>query len=160
MAFIPNQLFNATSLREARKGMALNRSIYVFTVVTIMYTPLGFMAVGPTAHMPTSTCSGKYETKKTPRQTFWALPILNTASDGENSRPSGFGVFITFIIIPGLTYVACAWMAWYFTSRRTGETFTAFLMKGVSLVTTWTKSALARRKTAGSTGSPKATSEV
>lgn len=45
--------------------MALNRAIYVFTVVTIMYTPLGFMAVGPTPHMPTSMCSGKCKTKKT-----------------------------------------------------------------------------------------------
>lgn len=39
------KLFNATSLREASKGMALNRAIYVFTVVTVIYTPLGFMAV-------------------------------------------------------------------------------------------------------------------
>ncbi|XDG04011.1 hypothetical protein ABKA04_003626 [Annulohypoxylon sp. FPYF3050] len=38
-------LFNATSLREAGKGMALNRAIYVFTVVTVIYTPLGFMAI-------------------------------------------------------------------------------------------------------------------
>lgn len=32
------------------KGMALNRAIYVFTVVTIVYTPLGFMAVS-TSHL-------------------------------------------------------------------------------------------------------------
>ncbi|KAI0885813.1 uncharacterized protein GGS22DRAFT_199974 [Annulohypoxylon maeteangense] len=37
-------LFNATSIRDANKGMALNRAIYVFTVVTVIYTPLGFMA--------------------------------------------------------------------------------------------------------------------
>lgn len=37
-------LFNATSLREASKGIALNRAIYVFTVVTVIFTPLGFMA--------------------------------------------------------------------------------------------------------------------
>lgn len=52
IAIITNQLFNATSLREARKGMALNRAIYVFTVVTVIYTPLGFLAVSPTSHMP------------------------------------------------------------------------------------------------------------
>lgn len=40
-----NQLFNATSLREATKGMALNKAIYVFTVVTVAYTPIGFLAV-------------------------------------------------------------------------------------------------------------------
>ncbi|KAG7284371.1 hypothetical protein NEMBOFW57_010744 [Staphylotrichum longicolle] len=37
-------LFNATSLREASKGIALNRAIYVFTVVTVLYTPIGFLA--------------------------------------------------------------------------------------------------------------------
>lgn len=46
------QLFNATSLREAVKGMALNRAIYVFTAVTIIYTPLGFIAVC----FPPSSC--------------------------------------------------------------------------------------------------------
>lgn len=39
------QLFNATNLKEAAKGMALNRAIYVFTAITIAYTPAGFMAV-------------------------------------------------------------------------------------------------------------------
>lgn len=39
------QLFNATSLREAMKGMALNRAIYLFTAVTIIYTPLSFLTV-------------------------------------------------------------------------------------------------------------------
>ncbi|KAK3331381.1 hypothetical protein B0H66DRAFT_465134 [Apodospora peruviana] len=38
-------LFNATSLREATKGMALNRAVYVFTIITVFYTPLGFMTV-------------------------------------------------------------------------------------------------------------------
>ncbi|KAK3332319.1 hypothetical protein B0T19DRAFT_100148 [Cercophora scortea] len=38
-------LFNATSLREATKGMALNRAIYVFTIVTVIFTPISFMAV-------------------------------------------------------------------------------------------------------------------
>ncbi|PSR84123.1 hypothetical protein BD289DRAFT_369053 [Coniella lustricola] len=44
-------LFNATSLREAMKGMALNRAIYVFTAVTIVYTPLGFMTVSENTWM-------------------------------------------------------------------------------------------------------------
>lgn len=39
------QLFNATSLREAMKGMALNRAIYLFTAVTIIFTPLSFLTV-------------------------------------------------------------------------------------------------------------------
>lgn len=32
-------------LREAKNGMVLNRAIYVFVVVTIIYTPLGFIAL-------------------------------------------------------------------------------------------------------------------
>ncbi|KAJ4317633.1 hypothetical protein N0V84_007232 [Fusarium piperis] len=38
-------LFNATSLREATKAMALNQAIYIFTVVTVLFTPLSFLAV-------------------------------------------------------------------------------------------------------------------
>ncbi|KXH35048.1 hypothetical protein CNYM01_07834 [Colletotrichum nymphaeae SA-01] len=37
-------MFNATSLRETDNGMALNRSVYVLTAFTILYTPIGFMA--------------------------------------------------------------------------------------------------------------------
>ncbi|KAK3682275.1 hypothetical protein B0T22DRAFT_280149 [Podospora appendiculata] len=36
-------LFNAKSLREATKGMALNRAIYVFTIVTVIFTPSSFI---------------------------------------------------------------------------------------------------------------------
>lgn len=39
------QLFNATSLKEAMRGMELNRAIYMFTAVTVIYTPLSFIAV-------------------------------------------------------------------------------------------------------------------
>ncbi|KAI1052778.1 hypothetical protein LB505_013643 [Fusarium chuoi] len=38
-------LFNATSLRESTKAMALNQAIYVFTVVTVLFTPVSFLAV-------------------------------------------------------------------------------------------------------------------
>ncbi|KAF4447056.1 hypothetical protein F53441_9355 [Fusarium austroafricanum] len=37
-------LFNATSLREATKAMALNQAIYVFTVITVLFTPISFLA--------------------------------------------------------------------------------------------------------------------
>ncbi|KAK4186783.1 hypothetical protein QBC35DRAFT_254523 [Podospora australis] len=90
-------LFNATSLREATKGMALNRAIYVFTIVTVIYTPIGFLA------------------------TFWALPFLqkstatepsstsspNSSHDSTSSStlvPTGFTA--SFIAIPIVTYVA------------------------------------------------------
>ncbi|KAI1472915.1 uncharacterized protein F4812DRAFT_31724 [Daldinia caldariorum] len=83
-------LFNATSLRETSKAMALNRAIYVFTVVTIIYTPLGFMA------------------------TFWALPVLNSSPNNETAV--WWRAFIsTFVLIPALTYIICPFAVWYFS---------------------------------------------
>ncbi len=46
LLLILSQLFSATSLREATKGIELNRAVYVFTVVTVIYTPISFLAVG------------------------------------------------------------------------------------------------------------------
>ncbi|KAL1870019.1 hypothetical protein VTK73DRAFT_2828 [Phialemonium thermophilum] len=89
-------LFNATSLREATRGMAMNRAIYVFTIVTVLYTPVGFLA------------------------TFWALPFLNQPGhDGTVQEPKAFRN--TFIIIPLLTYVLCVAAAWYFGSKTAGK---------------------------------------
>ncbi|KAI1110864.1 hypothetical protein F5Y14DRAFT_465126 [Nemania sp. NC0429] len=86
-------LFNATALREATKGMALNRAIYVFTVVTVIYTPVGFLA------------------------TFWALPFLNSPSDGGIiEEPAAFRN--SFIILPVLTYFLSIFVTWYFGSRH------------------------------------------
>ncbi|KAJ8125356.1 hypothetical protein O1611_g8283 [Lasiodiplodia mahajangana] len=88
-------LFNATSLRESTKGMALNRAIYVFTVITVIYTPVGFMAA------------------------FWALPFLNNAKDGVVPEPPAFRN--TFIIIPILTYalaIAVAFIVGSETGRK------------------------------------------
>lgn len=39
------QLFNATTLREASRGLTLNQYILVFTVLTIFYLPLSFVPV-------------------------------------------------------------------------------------------------------------------
>ncbi|KAH7179160.1 uncharacterized protein B0J16DRAFT_322650 [Fusarium flagelliforme] len=38
-------LFNATALREATKAAKLNQATYIFTIVTLVFTPLGFLAV-------------------------------------------------------------------------------------------------------------------
>ncbi|RWA05818.1 hypothetical protein EKO27_g9283 [Xylaria grammica] len=85
-------LSNATSLRESTKGMALNRAIYVFTVITVIYTPVGFL------------------------ETFWALPFLNNSSeDGKILEPTAFRN--TFIIIPLLTYSLAIAVAFYFGSE-------------------------------------------
>lgn len=39
------KLFSATSLPESTKAIALNQAIYVFTIVTVIYTPIGLLAV-------------------------------------------------------------------------------------------------------------------
>ncbi|KAK3333034.1 hypothetical protein B0T19DRAFT_416990 [Cercophora scortea] len=85
-------LFNATSLREASKGIELNRAVYVFTVITVIFTPISFMA------------------------TFWALPFVSSSSDGSNTGvPNGFKT--SFIVVPVLTYVASMVLALYFHNR-------------------------------------------
>ncbi|KAI1746344.1 hypothetical protein F4680DRAFT_17452 [Xylaria scruposa] len=82
-------LFNATSLREATRSMAINRAIYVFTIITVIYTPVGFLA------------------------TFWALPFLNNPS-GNGTVPVPAAFRNTFIIIPLLTYGFAIAIAVYF----------------------------------------------
>ncbi|KAM0818678.1 hypothetical protein AB5N19_04490 [Seiridium cardinale] len=70
-------LFNASSLREALKAKTLNLLIGVFTVVTVFYTPLGFMAA------------------------FWAMPFMTP--DKADSPPKGFTT--SFTVVPLLTYI-------------------------------------------------------
>ncbi|KAH8766131.1 hypothetical protein F5883DRAFT_97600 [Diaporthe sp. PMI_573] len=79
------------------KAMALSRAIYIFTIVTIFYTPLGFMA------------------------TLWALPVLNTTADGESIHPSLPTIVNTFVMIPLLTYILCGLLAWYHRSDRASK---------------------------------------
>ncbi|KAI3543510.1 hypothetical protein CSPX01_06166 [Colletotrichum filicis] len=86
-------MFNATSLRETNNGMALNRSVYVLTAFTILYTPIGFMA------------------------TFWALPFLNSPSNGGKPKvPDGFQE--SFITVPILTYFIAFVSCLYLGSSR------------------------------------------
>ncbi|UPK90425.1 hypothetical protein LCI18_001360 [Fusarium solani-melongenae] len=83
-------LFNATSLREATKAMALNQAIYVFTVVTVLFTPVSFLA------------------------TFWALPFLNNpAEEGSDMIPEPSSFRTSFIAMPLLTYSLVIGVAWY-----------------------------------------------
>ncbi|WAO87529.1 Hypothetical protein NCS54_00484100 [Fusarium falciforme] len=83
-------LFNATSLREATKAMALNRAIYVFTVVTVLFTPVSFLA------------------------TFWALPFLNNPSEeGSDMVPEPTSFRSSFVTLPLLTYALVIGIAWY-----------------------------------------------
>ncbi|KAI7764822.1 hypothetical protein LZL87_004027 [Fusarium oxysporum] len=82
-------LFNATSLREAAKAMALNQAIYVFTVVTVLFTPVSFLA------------------------TFWALPFLNNPIEGSGVVPEPSAFRNSFIIMPLLTYALVIGVAWF-----------------------------------------------
>lgn len=110
------QLFNATSLKEAMSGMQLNRAIYMFTAVTIIYTPLSFIAVSEICcHDSASndTGAGTEPILRRPCQAFWALPILNTTTKGDNMHPSVAALVATFVIIPIGTYVVCGCMAWH-----------------------------------------------
>ncbi|RSM16729.1 hypothetical protein CDV31_004501 [Fusarium ambrosium] len=83
-------LFNATSLREATKAMALNQAIYVFTVVTVLFTPVSLLA------------------------TFWALPFLNNpAEEGSEMVPEPSSFRSSFVTLPLLTYALVVGIAWY-----------------------------------------------
>ncbi|KAM0084127.1 hypothetical protein ACKRZS_003672 [Fusarium odoratissimum] len=88
-------LFNATSLRESTKAMALNQAIYVFTVVTVLFTPVSFLA------------------------TFWALPFLNNPTEGTDIVPVPSSFRNSFIIMPLLTYALVIGVA-RFVGQRNG----------------------------------------
>ncbi|KAF5717024.1 hypothetical protein FGLOB1_2239 [Fusarium globosum] len=87
-------LFNATSLRESTKAMALNQAIYVFTVVTVLFTPVSFLA------------------------TFWALPFLNNPAKGSDTIPEPSAFRNSFIIMPILTYALVIGVAWFVGKRN------------------------------------------
>ncbi|EWZ36210.1 hypothetical protein FOZG_11951, partial [Fusarium oxysporum Fo47] len=72
--------------------MALNQAIYVFTVVTVLFTPVSFLA------------------------TFWALPFLNNPTEGVVPVPSAFRN--SFIIMPLLTYALVIVVAWFVGQRN------------------------------------------
>ncbi|KAK0616570.1 hypothetical protein B0T14DRAFT_434802 [Immersiella caudata] len=102
-------VFNATSLREASKGIELNRAVYIFTVVTVLYTPLGFLA------------------------TFFALPSLNNPGDnGLVGVPKGFKT--TMIVIPLLTYLVSLAFVWYFRHIRRVKR----AIRELAVMTVWT----------------------
>ncbi|KAF5563467.1 hypothetical protein FNAPI_2676 [Fusarium napiforme] len=106
-------LFNATSLRESMKAMALNQAIYVFTVVTVLFTPVSFLAVG----RPPFSSSVTMLTK----QTFWALPFLNNPTEGTDVVPVPAAFRNSFIIMPILTYALVIGVAWLVGQRNSSN---------------------------------------
>ncbi|KAF5714485.1 hypothetical protein FMUND_7400 [Fusarium mundagurra] len=104
-------LFNATSLRESTKAMALNQAIYVFTVVTVLFTPVSFLAVSYPRCEPQSV-------SQLTDQTFWALPFLNNPTEGTDVVPVPAAFRNSFIIMPILTYVLVIGVAWFVGKRN------------------------------------------
>ncbi|CAF3623775.1 unnamed protein product [Fusarium graminearum] len=106
-------LFNATSLRESTKAMALNQAIYVFTVVTVLFTPVSFLA------------------------TFWALPFLNNPREGSDivSEPSAFRN--SFIVMPLLTYALVLGIAWHVGRENPNATLTRLVSDTWSVLQRW-----------------------
>ncbi|KAI1075727.1 hypothetical protein F5B20DRAFT_559174 [Whalleya microplaca] len=99
-------LFNASSLREALKAKMLNMFIGAFTVVTVIYTPLSFMA------------------------TFWAIPVLTPNS--QTTTPSGFAT--SFVFVPMATYILSAvFIIWVWS--RSSSCFTMSLLAYTWVVT-------------------------
>ncbi|PCD32209.1 hypothetical protein FGRA07_09461 [Fusarium graminearum] len=99
-------LFNATSLRESTKAMALNQAIYVFTVVTVLFTPVSFLA------------------------TFWALPFLNNPREGSDIVPEPSAFRNSFIVMPLLTYALVLGIAWHVGRENPNATLTRLKEKG------------------------------
>ncbi|RMJ12716.1 hypothetical protein CDV36_007644 [Fusarium kuroshium] len=98
-------LFNATSLREATKAMALNQAIYIFTVVTVLFTPVSFLA------------------------TFWALPFLNNpVEEGSDMVPEPKAFRSSFIAMPLLTYTLVIGIAWYMRPNQSRYTVPVWLV--------------------------------
>ncbi|KAF5573532.1 hypothetical protein FPANT_12308 [Fusarium pseudoanthophilum] len=106
-------LFNATSLRESMKAMALNQAIYVFTVVTVLFTPVSFLAVGRPPYSSSVTMLTK--------QTFWALPFLNNPTEGTDVIPVPAAFRNSFIIMPILTYALVIGVAWLVGQRNSSN---------------------------------------
>ncbi|KAM7212717.1 hypothetical protein V8F06_011917 [Rhypophila decipiens] len=77
-------LFNATSINEAAKSTQLNHYILAFTVVTIFYLPLSFIA--------TLFALDFFDLKEDPRQTKWFIATTVSVAIG--------------------TYVACWLLVW------------------------------------------------
>ncbi|CAJ2503755.1 Uu.00g111490.m01.CDS01 [Anthostomella pinea] len=89
-------LLNAASLRETLKAKTLNLYIGVFTFVTVLFSPLGFMAA------------------------FWAIPFL--APSSQNATLGGF--VTSFVAVPVITYLVSAAFivyVWGRSSRSVGE---------------------------------------
>ncbi|KAF3021964.1 hypothetical protein E8E14_010100 [Neopestalotiopsis sp. 37M] len=94
-------LFNAASLRENLKANTMNLYIGVFTIVTVFFTPLSFIA------------------------TFWAIPY--TSTDARSSTPKEF--LTSFITVPLLTYIASGGIIAYVWTRASPSLETSIQVK-------------------------------
>lgn len=63
--------------------MALNQAIYVFTVVTVLFTPVSFLAVGYPCYKPPATIAAN-------RTDLLGIAVLEQPNRG--CRPSAFSL--------------------------------------------------------------------
>ncbi|KAK7989952.1 carbohydrate-binding module family 50 protein [Apiospora arundinis] len=82
-------LFNATSVRESTKGTHINEYILVFTVMTVLYLPLGFMA------------------------TLYGIDMFDFSVPGQTTQFA-----ITTSVVSGVTYLAASGLLYGVRRRR------------------------------------------
>ncbi|KAF2802242.1 uncharacterized protein BDZ99DRAFT_401745 [Mytilinidion resinicola] len=79
------RLFNATSVLETRKGTAINQYLFVFTVITIFYLPLSFVA------------------------SIFGMHLF----DSEDNHRTQASFYISTVLISILTYILSGFGAWW-----------------------------------------------
>ncbi|KAI0849836.1 hypothetical protein F5Y00DRAFT_261283 [Daldinia vernicosa] len=93
-------LFNAQAVREAVKGRQLNRYLFVFTVITIIFTPLSFVATFYGMHLFDGADADGAESVRNNQKRFWGV---------------FFGVAIVTYILGLLGITSFGWKKWWAT---------------------------------------------
>lgn len=102
------QLFNATAVREATKGTHMNEYIMVFTTMTILYLPLGFVAVSQSPH---SVLCWNYNSEQ--RQTLYGIDMFDFQMPGQTTSFA-----ITTVVVSILAYLAAMILLFGVRRRR------------------------------------------
>ena len=97
------QLFNATSVLEASRGTQINQSIFVFTVLTIFYLPLTFVAVCPCFHLT------RFQAKPWLVQTLFGMHLFDK-NDPQQTQAS---FYISTFLISLATWLFSGMAVWW-----------------------------------------------
>ncbi|KAK4216872.1 hypothetical protein QBC37DRAFT_370528 [Rhypophila decipiens] len=103
-----NQLFNATSINEAAKSTQLNHYILAFTVVTIFYLPLSFIAVRNRPELDQASHLLHFADQYQYVKTLFALDFFYLK---EDPRQTKWFIATTVSVAIG-TYVASWLLVW------------------------------------------------